>query len=126
MIAEITLGKHKSTDEFIVVDELYPPVLIGLQFLCDNKRQVDIENETLKIRISDQAKTTIPLYVGDRSKLPTAEMACVLQTDDGSEEPDVSNQVLEKDNGDVSEIVGLATSDLQDSQRKGKLSNLVG
>ena len=57
MLAEVTFGKHKSTDEFIVVDELYLYVLIGLKFLCDNKCQVHIENETLKIRIRDQAET---------------------------------------------------------------------
>ena len=66
MIAEVTFGNHKSTDEFFVVDELYPHVLIGLKFLCDNKCQVDIENESLKIRKRDQAETTVPLYVGDR------------------------------------------------------------
>ena len=66
MITEVTFGKHKSTDEFIVLDELYQHVLIGLKFLCDNKCQVDIEKETYKIRIKDQAETTIPLYVGDR------------------------------------------------------------
>ena len=78
MLAEVTFGKHKSTDEFIVVDELYPHVLIGLKFLCDNKCQVDIENETLKIRIRDQAETTVPLYVGDRLEPPTDERARVL------------------------------------------------
>ena len=41
-------------------------MLIGLKFLCDKKCQVDIENETLKIRIRDQAEGTVPLYVGDR------------------------------------------------------------
>ena len=71
MLAEVTFGKHKSTDEFIVVDELYPHVLIGLKFLCYNKRQVDIENETLKIRTRDQAETTVALYVGDRLEPPT-------------------------------------------------------
>ena len=63
MLAEVTFGKHKSTVESIVVDELYPHVLIGLKFLCDNKCQVDIENETLKIRIRDQTETTVPRYV---------------------------------------------------------------
>ena len=58
MLAEVTFGKHKSTDEFFVVDELYPHVLIGFKFLCDNKCQVDMENETLKSRIRDQAETT--------------------------------------------------------------------
>ena len=53
-LAEATFGKHNSTDEFLVVDELYPHVLIGPKLLCDNKCQVDIENETLKIRIRDQ------------------------------------------------------------------------
>ena len=66
MLTEVTFGKHKSTDEFIVVDELNPHVLIGLQFLCHNKCQVDIETETLKFSIRDQAETTVPLYVGDR------------------------------------------------------------
>ena len=126
MLAEVTFGKHKSTDEFIVVDELYPHVLIGLKFLCDNKCQVDIENETLKIRIRDQAETTIPLYVGDRLEPPTDERACVLQTEDEIEEPVVSNEVLEKNDEDVNEIVELAASDLQDSQIKEKLSSLIG
>ena len=77
MLAEVTFGKHKSTDEFIAVDELYPQVLIGLKFLCDNECQVDIEDETLKIRIRDQAETIVPLYVGDRLEPPTDEKACV-------------------------------------------------
>ena len=110
MIAEVTFGKHKSTDEFIVVHELYPHVLIGLKFLCDNKSQVDNENGTLEIRKRDQAETTVPLYVGDRLEPPTDERACVLQTEDEIEEPDVSNEVLEKNNGDVIKIVELAAS----------------
>ena len=126
MLAEVTFGKHKSTDELIVVDELYPHVLIGLKFLCDNKCQVDIENETLKIRIRCQAETTVPLYVGDRLEPPTDERACVLQTEDEIEEPVVSNEVLEKNDEDINEMVELAASDLQDSQIKEKLGSLIG
>ena len=127
MLAEVTLGKHKSTDEFFVVDEWYPHVLIGLKFLCDNKCQVDIENETLKIRIGDQAETTVPLYVGDRLEPPTDRRACVLQTEAKIEEPVVvSNEVLEKNDEDVNERVELAVSDLQDSQIREKLSSLIG
>ena len=65
MITEVTFEKHKSTDEFIVLDELYQHVLIGLKFLCDNKCQVDIETETLKNRKRDKDETTIPLNIGD-------------------------------------------------------------
>ena len=82
ILAEVTFGKHKSTDEFFVVDELYPHLLIGLIFLCDNKCQFDIKDETLKTRIGDQTETTVPLYVGDRLEPPTDEKACVLQTKD--------------------------------------------
>ena len=82
MLAEVTFGKQKSTDEFIVVDELYPNVLIALKFLCDNKCQVDIETETLKIRIKDQAETTVYFYVGDRLEPPTDKRAYVLQTEE--------------------------------------------
>ena len=126
MLAEVTFGKHKSTDEFIVVDELYPHVLIGLKFLCDNKCQIDIETETLKIRIGDQAETTVPLYVGDRLEPPTDERACVLQTEEEIEvSVVVSDEVLEKNDEDVNEIVELAASDLQDSHIKEKLSSLI-
>ena len=126
MLAEVTFGKHKITDEFIVVDEWYPHVLIGLKFLCDNKSQVDIENQTLKIRIRDEAETTIPLYVGDRLEPRTDERAFVLQTEDEIEEPIVSNEVLEKNDKDVNEIVEKAGSDLRESQIKEKLSSLIG
>ena len=126
MLAEVTFGKHKSTDEFIVVDKLYPHVLIGLKFLCDNKCQVDIENETLKIRIRDQAGTTVPLYVGDRLEPPIDKRACILQPEGKIEEPVVCNEVLGKNDEDVNEIVELAASDLQDSRIKEKLSSLFG
>ena len=126
MLAEVTFGKHKSTDKFIVVDELYPHVLIGLKFLCDNKCQVDIETETLKIRFRDQAKTTVPLYVGDRLEPPTDERARVFQTEEDLEEPVVSHELLDKNDEDVNEIVEIAASDLRDSQIKEKLSSLIG
>ena len=118
MLAEVTFGKHKRIDELIVVVELYPLVFIGLKFLCDNKCQVDIENETLKIRIRDQAETTVPLYVGDRLEPPTNERACVLQAEAEIEETVVPNEVLEKKDEDMNEIVELAASDLQDSKIK--------
>ena len=126
MLAEVTFGKQKSTDEFKIADKLYPHVLIGLKFLGDNKCQVDIENETLKIRKGDQAETTVPLYVGDRLDPPTDERACVLQTEDEIGEADVSMEVLEKSDEDVNEIVELAASDLQDDQIKERLSTLIG
>ena len=97
-------------------------MLFGIKFLCDNKFQVDIEQETLKIRIRHQAETTVPLYVGDRLEPPTDERACVLQTEDEIKEPAVSNEVLEESDA----IVELAALELQDSQIKEKLSSLIG
>ena len=126
MRAEVTFGKHKSTSEFIVVYELCPHVLIGLKFLCDNYFQVDIQNETLKIRIRDQAEMTVPPYVGDRLGPPTNETAFVFQTDDGIQKPVVCSVVLEKNNGYVNEIVELAASELQDSLMKENLTKLIG
>ena len=126
MLPEVTFGKHKSTDEVTVVHELYPHVLIGLKFLCDNKRQVDIENETLKISLRDQTETTFPLNVGAHLDPPTKEEACVLQTEDKIEEPDVCGEALEKNDENVKEIVELAASDLQDSQTKEQLSSWIG
>ena len=36
-ITQVRFGKHESTDEFTVVEDLNPHVLFGLKFLCDNK-----------------------------------------------------------------------------------------
>ena len=88
--------------------------------MCDIKCQVDIKTETLKIRVRDQAETTVPLYVGDRVEPPTDERACVLQTEDEIEEPVASNEVLEKNDENVNETVELAATVLQDSQIKEK------
>ena len=52
---------------------------------------------------------------------PTNKRACVfqiLQTEAESEEPAVPNEVLEKNSGEVEEIVYLAASNLQDSKVK--------
>ena len=73
----------------------------------------------------DQAERTVPLYVGDRLEPLTDARVCVLQTEGEIEEPAVLNKVLEKIYGDVNEIVELAASDLQDSQTKEKLINLI-
>ena len=99
-------------------------MLIGLKLLCGDKCQVDIKNETLKFRIRDQAETTVPLYLRDRSEQLTDERAFILQTEE-VDEPAVSNEVLEKKDGDVNEIVECS-SELEDSQIKEKLSNLIG
>ena len=87
LIAKVTFEKHKKTDEFIVIDQLYPHVLIGLKFRCDSECQVDIENKTLKMRLRDQTVTNIPLHVGDPLEPLTDESACVLQTEAKIEEP---------------------------------------
>ena len=126
MIAEVTLGKHKSTDEFIVVDDLYPHVLIGLKFMCENNCQVDIEKETLKIRIKGQSEETVPLYVGDRLKPPTDEAAYILQTEAEIEESGFPTEKVENHLDDVQEIVQLAAAGLQDVKLKDRLSILIG
>ena len=127
MLAEVTFGKHKSTDELIVVDELYPHVLIGVKILCDNKCQFVIEDETLKIRKRDQTETTVPLYVGDRLEPPTDQRAW-----SSKPKTKLKNQLSLTKNYRkttkicVKEIVELVASDLQESQIKEKLSSLIG
>ena len=80
---------------------------------------MDIEIETLSIRIKDQAETTVPLKVRDRSEPSIHGRACVLQvlqTEGQSEESVVPNERLEKNSREVEELVELAPSDLQDGE----------
>ena len=61
------------------MDDLYPHVMIGLKLLWDNECQVDIENETPKITIKDQAEAAVRSDVGNSLDRSTNERICALQ-----------------------------------------------
>ena len=45
MRADVKIGPHATSDEFIVVDQLYPQLLIGLKFMTENGCQMDLASK---------------------------------------------------------------------------------
>ena len=80
MRADVKIGPHATSDEFIVVDQLYPQLLIGLKFMTENGCQMDLASKQFLIRVSDSKTTAVGVRIGDRYKHPPDDQAYVIQT----------------------------------------------
>ena len=124
MRADVKIGPHATSDEFIVVDQLYPQLLIGLKFMTENGCQMDLASKQFLIRISDSKATAVGVHIGDRYEHPPDDQAYVIQNVKIPENPQNDDLNAEIEN-DVDEIMQLAASDLQDAEIKQKLRELV-
>ena len=124
MRADVKIGPHATSDEFIVVDQLYPRLLIGLKFMTENGCQMDLANEQFLIRASDSKTIAVGVHIGDRYEHPPDDQANVIQAAKIPENPEIDDLNVEAEN-DVDEIMQLAASELQDAEIKQKLRDLV-
>ena len=124
MRADVKIGPHATSDEFIVVDQLYPQLLIGLKFMTENGCQMDLASKQFLIRVSDSKTTAVGVNIGDRYQHPLDDQAYVIQTVKIPENPENDDLNAEIEN-DVDEIMQLAASEPQNSEMKQKLRELV-
>ena len=124
MRADVNIGPHATSDEFIVVDQLYPQLLIGLKVMTENGCQMDLARKQFLIRISDSKTTAVGVHIGDRYEHPPDDQAYVIQTVKNTENPENQDLNAESEN-DVDEIMQLAASQLQNAEVKEKLRELV-
>ena len=124
MRADVKIGPHATSDEFIVVDQLYPQLLIGLKFMTENGCQMELASKQFLIRDSDSEPTAVGVHIGDRYEHPADDQAYMIQTVKNTEnlEKDDLNAEIEND---VDEIMQLAASELQNAEIKQKLRKLV-
>ena len=124
MRSDVKIGPHATSDEFIVVDQLYPQLLIGLKFMTENGCQMDLASKQFQIRISDSKTTAVGVHIGDRYEHPPDDQAYVIQNVKIPENPENDDLNAEIEN-DVDEIMQLAASELQNSELNQKLRELV-
>ena len=124
MRADVKIGPHATSDEFIVVDQLYPQLLIGLKFMTENGCQMDLGRKKFLIKISDSKTIAVGVHIGDRYEHPPDDQAYVIQTVKNTENPENDDLNAEIEN-DVDEIMQLAASELQNAETKQKLIELV-
>ena len=120
MRANVKIGPHVTSDEFIVVDQLYPQLLIGLKFMTENGCQLYLASTQFLIRMSDSKTTAIGAHIADLyGRLPD-DQAYVIQTAKFTENPQ-NNYLIAEIETDVDEIMQLAVSELQNAEIKQKL-----
>ena len=122
--ADVKIGPHISSDEFILVDQLYPQLLIRLKFMAENGCQMDLASKKILIRVSDRKTTAVGVHIRDRHEHPLDDQAYVIQTVKITENLENDDLTAEFEN-DVDEIMQLAASELQNAEIKQKLRELV-
>ena len=124
MRADVKIGPRATSDEFIVVDQLYPQLLIGLKFMTENGCQTDLASKQFLITVSDSKTIAVGVHIGDRYEHPPDDQAYVIQTvkvTENLENDDLNAEIK----NDVDEIMQLAASELQNAEIKQKLRELV-
>ena len=124
MHADEKIGPLATSDEIIIVDQLYPQLLIGLKCMTENGCPMDLASKQLLIRVSDSKTNAVGVHIGDRYEHPPDDQAYVIQTVKITEnlENDDLNAEIEND---VDEIMQLAASEVQNAEIKQKLREIV-
>ena len=61
--AEVKIGTCVASDEFVVVDDLYPEIMIGLKFMMENQCSTDLVEQKLTIPQDDGFIIKVPMQV---------------------------------------------------------------
>ena len=124
MRADVKIGPHATSDEFSVVDQLYPQLLIGLKFMTENGCQMDLASKQFLIRVSGSKTTAVGVHIGDRFEHAPDDQAYLIQTVKIPENPEDDDLNAEIED-DVDEKMQLAASELQKAEIKQKMRELV-
>ena len=125
MRADVKTGPHKNSDELIVVDQLYPQLLIGLKVMTENGCQMDLASKKFLIRVSDSKTIAVIVHIADRYKHPADDQTYVIQTVKITENLKKKDDLNAEIENDVDEIKQLAASELQNAKIKPNLRELV-
>ena len=80
MRADVKIGPHTTSDEFIVVDQLFPQLLFGLIFMTENGCQMGLASKKFLIKVSDSKTTAIGVLIGDRYEHLPDDQDFVIET----------------------------------------------
>ena len=118
--AEVKIGTLVATDEFVVVEDLLPEILVGLNFLMENQCTADMVEEKLTIPHDDGSIVKVPMQILGGLILPPEDDAFVYETVPGPDTVSAASETNEKFEQDVDEILNLANLGLENSEIKDK------
>ena len=123
--AEVKIGTLVATDEIVVVEDLYPEIMIGLKFMMENKCTSDLVQQKLTILKDDGSIVQVPMQILSGHVLPPEDDAFVCETVPSPDTVSVASEISEKLEQDVDEILNFSTPDLENTEIKEKLRNVI-
>ena len=125
MKAMVKIGDLVAEDEFVVVDGLYPEVLLGLKFMIESKNYPNVVSQELVIKKPDRSTVVVPMQLGGRHVPFPGKEAYVFDTIPAPDHVSVATELNDELERDVDEILNLATSDLESVEIKEELRRLI-
>ena len=123
--AQVKIGTCVASDEFVVVEDLYPEIMIGLKFMMENQCSTDLVEQKLTIPKDDGFIIKVPMQVLSGHVPPPEDDAFVCETVPGPDTVSAASEVNEKLEQEVDEILNLATPGLENAEIKEKLRDLI-
>ena len=107
--AEVKMGTCVATDEFVVVGDLYPEIMIGLKFMMENRSKTDLVEQKLTTPADDDFIIKVPMQVLSGHVLPPEDDSFVLETVPGSDTVLAASEVNEKLEHDLKSETSVKT-----------------
>ena len=123
--AQVKIGTCVASDEFVVVEDLYPEIMIGLKFMMENQCSTDLVEQKLTIPKDDGFIIKVPMQVLSGHVPPPEDDAFVCETVPGPDTVSAASETNEKLEQEVDEILNLATPGLENAEIKEKLRDLI-
>ena len=123
--AEVEIGTCVASEEFVVVEDLYPEIMIGLKFMMENQCSTDLVEQKLTIPKDDGFIIKVPMQVLSGHVPPPEDDAFVCKTVPGPDTVSAASEINEKLEQEVDEILNLATPGLENAEIKEKLRDLI-
>ena len=102
--AEVKIGTCVASDKFVVVEDLYPEIMIGLKFMMENQCSTDLVEQNLTIPKDDGFIIKVPMQVLSGHVSSPEDDAFVCETVPGPDTVSAASEINEKLEQEVDEI----------------------
>ena len=94
--AEVKIGSCVASDEFVVVEDLYTEIKIGLKFMIENQCTTDLVEQKLTIPKDDGFIIKVTMQVASGHVPPSEDDAFVCETVPGPDTVSAASEINKK------------------------------
>ena len=119
--AEAKIRTCVASDEFVVVEDLYPEIMIRLKNMIENQCTTDLVEQKLTIPKDDGFIIKVTMQVASGHVPQPQDDPFVCETVPSSDTVSATSEINEKLEQEVDETLNLATPGLEKTETKEKL-----